>query len=94
MSAESGGQRTDEGRSREWLLGCEGFRVEGPEGRLVGHVLALLYGFSARWDRPSALEIRGPEGTFSLALDAIEEVSAREARITLRAAEPGPEARP
>ena len=93
MSAESGGQKT-EAVEREWLLGCEGFRVEGPDGRVVGHVLAPLYGFSARWDRPNALEVRGSEGTFALALDAIAEVTPGERRITLRGLEPETEAPP
>ncbi|MBA2616363.1 MAG: hypothetical protein H0U90_11425 [Actinobacteria bacterium] len=94
MSAESGGQTIEEGGSREWLLGCEGFRVDGPEGRLVGHVAAPIYGFSARWDRPSALAIRGPDGTFALELDAIQSVFPAEARIVLRALELPAQARP
>jgi hypothetical protein len=80
----AGGEMTEEGRSREWLLRCHGFRVDGPEG-LVGVVVAVVYGHSTRWDRPSALAVRGRRGEILVPMDAIAGVDAAEGRISLRA---------
>ena len=83
MSAESRG-RPDNTESREWLLHCEGFRVEGPDG-FVGVVTGVVYEFSARWDRPSALAVRGDRGkALSVPLRAIADVSEDEGRVLLR----------
>ncbi len=91
-SAESGDRENRAIESREWLLGCEGFRVEDPDG-LIGHVVRVLYEPSARWDRPSGLVVRGASGSAVFAMSHITAVVASEGRIVLskRAASgPGP----
>ena len=83
MAAESR-ERADEPESREWLLECEGFRVEGLDG-YVGVVTGVLYEFSARWDRPTALSVRTTQGkSVSVPMGAIGEVLLDEKRVVLR----------
>ncbi len=81
MAADSGGNHESD-VSREWLLRCEGFRVDGPEG-MIGRVVGPLYEHSVRWDRPSALAVRTPNGVVAVPLDAIESVLPREHRIVV-----------
>ena len=87
MTGNDGGARTDEGRSREWLLRCHGFRVDGPEG-LVGVVVGVVYEHSTRWDRPSALAVRGRGGELLVPMDAIADDHPAEGRISVRASGP------
>ena len=69
--------------SRDYWLGhCEGFRVDGPEGR-VGVVEAVL----GREDEPTTLAVR--EGLFALRtvyvpLEQVAEIQPRAERIVLR----------
>ncbi len=81
-SAESGDREHTASDSREWLLGCEGFSVEGPDG-FVGTVLRALYEPSARWDRPSGLLVRAAEGAVIVPMDRVETVHVSEGRIGL-----------
>jgi hypothetical protein len=76
--------------SRDYWLGrCEGFRVDGPEGR-VGVVSAVL----GHEDEPTMLAVR--EGLFALRtvyvpIEQVAEVQPRAERIVLRSRpEPGP----
>ncbi len=68
---------------RAWLLDCEGMRVETAAG-LVGVVVAPLYEFSARWDRPWALSVRTDDGAAIVRMESIETVIASEGRIIVR----------
>ena len=86
-TANAGGGMAEEGRSREWLFRCHGFRVDGPEG-LVGVVVGVVYGHSTRWDRPSGLAVRGRRGEVVVPMDAIADVHPAEGRISLRAGPP------
>jgi hypothetical protein len=83
MSAESGGRKSEYPQGDEWLLACAGLRVEGPAG-LIGHVIAPVYDFSARWDRPRALAVKGAHGVVEVELEAVERVELREGRILIR----------
>ena len=83
MTVEAGGRAPEGGGSREWLLRCQGFRVDGPEG-LVGVVVRVVYDHSTRWDRPSALAVRGPRGEVLVPIDAIDRVDPAEGRISVR----------
>jgi hypothetical protein len=94
-NADSGGRRVNATESREWLLRCEGFQVDGPSG-YVGIVLSVVYDFSARWDRPSALKVRGSAGDVTVPIGDVEEVFPEQGRLVvaraLGAAEPaGPD---
>jgi len=69
-----------------WLGHCEGFRVDGPSGRLgvVDHVV-----YRSRLDRPDALAVCS--GTWKLHTDQVRvddvvEVSPGEQRLVLRTA--------
>jgi len=86
MTTNEGGM-TDESGAREWLLRCHGFRVDGSEG-LVGVVVGVVYEHSTRWDRPSALAVRGRGGQILIPMDAIADVYPAEGRISLRASGP------
>jgi hypothetical protein len=81
MSAESGGRKSEHPQGVEWLLACAGLRVEGPTG-VVGHVICPVYDFSARWDRPRALAVKGAHGVVEVPLDRVEP---GEGRILIRA---------
>jgi hypothetical protein len=82
MSAPFGGP--DNGlEPRDWLLECEGWRVEDENGRLIGHVAAPVYEPSARWDRPRALAVRGPAGDAEVALVAVARVDVEGGRIVV-----------
>ncbi|MBD0317555.1 MAG: hypothetical protein ICV71_03455 [Thermoleophilia bacterium] len=83
MRLEPEGRTPEERGSREWLLRCEGFRVDGPEG-LVGIVVRVVYEHSTRWDRPSALAVRGASGEVLVPIDAVEHVDPVEGRISVR----------
>jgi hypothetical protein len=83
MSPESGDHRTTEREERAWLLDCEGMRVEAADS-LVGFVVAPLYEFSARWDRPWALSVRTDAGAAIVRMEAIERVIPDEKRIIVR----------
>jgi hypothetical protein len=87
MNAESGSRTAKDREARAWLLDCEGMRVEGPDG-LVGFVVAPLYEFSARWDRPWGLSVRNDGGASIIRMDAIETVVPEERRIVVRTAPP------
>jgi hypothetical protein len=53
--ATEGGAHTQSILGRDyWLRRCEGFRVDGPEGR-IGHVYSIRFGGSAE---PDLLEVR------------------------------------
>ncbi len=84
-TSEPGGRPPEELGSGEWLLRCQGFRVDGPEG-LVGVVVSVVYEPSARWDRPSALAVRGRGGEVLVPIDSIARVDPAEGRISVRAA--------
>jgi hypothetical protein len=80
--AEESGGTNRETEDRDWILRCDGFRVDGPEGP-IGQVVAPLYGHSVRWDRPSALAVRTPNGVVAVPVAAIETVEPGERRITV-----------
>jgi hypothetical protein len=83
VRADPEGRSTDGAKSREWLLHCEGFRVEGPDG-FVGIVTGVVYEFSARWDRPTGLAVRGTNGrSLTVPMDAIRDVWEAEATVRL-----------
>ena len=71
-----------------WLAHCEGFRVDGPEGR-VGIVEAVL----GHEDEPTTLAVR--EGLFALRtvyvpIEQVADIEPRAERIVLRVGpEPG-----
>jgi hypothetical protein len=78
-AAESGGtNRSTE--PREWILSCEGFRVDGPAGP-IGHVVGPLYDHSVRWDRPAALAVRTANTVVAVPLAMIEAVEPDGRRI-------------
>jgi hypothetical protein len=79
----SGGRRRTERDERAWLLDCDGMRVEAAD-RLVGVVVAPLYEFSARWDRPWALSVRTDTGAAIVRMETIEAVYPEEGRIVVR----------
>jgi hypothetical protein len=83
MSAQSGGRGYEGSQASEWLLRCEGMRVEGPGG-FVGHVVAPLYGPSVRWDRPWGFAVRTAEGIVRIPRAAIESVDPETRRIVIR----------
>jgi hypothetical protein len=65
-----------------WLRRCEGFRVDGPDGRL-GHVRSIRFGSTAE---PEALEVRvGLFGRRSFLIPASDIVEAvpEERRLVL-----------
>ena len=68
---------------RDWLLECEGWRVEDENGRLIGHVVAPVYEPSARWDRPRALAVRGATGVAEIPLSQIARVDTAGGRIVV-----------
>ena len=81
MSAESGDREHRESDSNRWILHCEGFRVEDPEGQ-VGIVVAVIYDPSARWDKPSGFTVRTTTGAVvTIPLEDIEDVLASEGRL-------------
>ena len=85
MSAKSGGRKYDETDTRDWLLRCEGFRVDSPDGQ-VGIVVGVVYEPSARWDRPSALRVRGSDGpVVMISMEDVEDVVAADRRLLVRA---------
>src|SRR5262245_1275154 len=82
MTGSSGDDRRGgPDRSRAWLLNCQGMRVEDSEGRTLGRVLAPIYEFSARWDRPTALDVESPDGSLTVPLDWIAEVDEARRRV-------------
>jgi hypothetical protein len=84
MSAESEDRHRDEADSNRWILHCEGFRVEDPDGH-VGVVVAVVYDPSARWDRPSGFTVRtATGGALTIALEDVEDVLASEGRLLVR----------
>ena len=83
VGLESRDRRTIEREDRAWLLDCEGMRVEAA-GTLVGLVVAPLYEFSARWDRPWALSVRTDAGAAIVRMEAIDTVLPGEGRIIVR----------
>ena len=84
MNADSGGRKSESPLARDWILRCEGFRVDGPDG-VVGHIVGPIYDFSARWDCPRALAVRTPRGTTEVELGSVDRVEVRERRIVVRA---------
>jgi hypothetical protein len=78
----------DEGDSglepRDWLLECEGWRVEDEQGRLIGHVVAPVYEPSARWDRPRALATRSATDVVEIPLLQIARVKAADGQIVVK----------
>jgi hypothetical protein len=84
VRADPGGRSTDGAKSREWLLHCEGFRVEGPDG-FVGIVVGVEYEFSARWDRPSGLAVRAATGgSLTVPIETVTEVSEVEGTVLVK----------
>jgi hypothetical protein len=73
MNAESGGRGFEGTESSEWLLRCDGMRVEGPDG-FAGEVVAPLYGPSIRWDRPWGFAVRTADGIVRVPRTAVERV--------------------
>lgn len=73
-------ERANERERRGWLLRCRGMLVESPEGP-VGRVLEPVYGFSARWDQPSALEVETPQGTVRVPIETVTSVDVERSRI-------------
>jgi hypothetical protein len=69
---------------RDWLLECEGWRVEDENGRLIGDVVAPVYEPSARWDRPRALATRTATGVVEISLLQIARVNAADGRILVK----------
>ncbi len=69
---------------RDWLLECEGWRVEDENGRLIGHVVAPVYEPSARWDRPRALATRSATAVVEIPLLQIAQVKAADGRIVVK----------
>ncbi|MDQ4027741.1 MAG: hypothetical protein M3214_06790 [Actinomycetota bacterium] len=68
---------------RDWLLECEGWRVEDEDGRLIGHVLTPVYEPSARWDRPRALAVRTAAAVVEVPLSQIASVDPDDSRIAI-----------
>jgi hypothetical protein len=81
MSAEAGGPGSI-GDDRSWLLGCEGMRVDGPEGP-IGVIVRPIYEPSARWDRPWGLAVEGPRGTVRIPIDSVSSVDTTNRRLHL-----------
>ena len=82
-----GGERAEHSRSSfgrdYWLRRCEGFRVEGPGGR-IGHVKGIRFGSSAE---PEVLEVRaGLLGRRTLLIDVsdIGEILPEQRSLSLR----------
>jgi hypothetical protein len=69
---------------RDWLLECEGWRVEDEDGRLIGHVVTPVYEPSARWDRPRALATRSATAVVEISLSQIARVKADAGRIVVK----------
>ena len=61
MRPATGGTEPEHRGERDWILRCEGFRVYGPAGELVGVVTGVVYDHSARWDTPHGLRVRRTE---------------------------------
>ena len=68
---------------RDWLLECEGWRIQDENGRLIGDVVAPVYEPSARWDRPRALAVRMRDGVVEVPLSRIASVDSDDCRITV-----------
>ena len=81
MTAEVGGPGSI-GDDRSWLLGCEGMRVDGPDGPL-GVVVAPIYEPSARWDRPLGLVVQGPLGEVRVPIESVGSVDRADRRLRL-----------
>lgn len=81
MTAEVGGPGSI-GDDRSWLLGCEGMRVDGPDGPL-GVVVAPIYEPSARWDRPLGLVVQGPRGEVRVPIESVGSVDRADRRLRL-----------
>ena len=80
MTAEVGGPGAPDDRS--WLLGCEGMRVDGPDGP-IGVVVSPIYEPSARWDRPLGLVVEGPGGEVRVPIEAVGSVDRAGRRLQL-----------
>ena len=74
---------TDRLEPRDWLLECEGWRVEEEDGRLIGHVVAPVYEPSARWDRPRALAVRSATAVVEIPLSGIARADTLDGRIVV-----------
>ena len=86
MTAEVGGPGAPDDRS--WLLGCEGMRVDGPDGP-IGVVVAPIYEPSARWDRPLGLVVEGPGGKVRVPIEAVKSVDRARQTLHLNTPPPG-----
>ncbi len=90
MTGASGDGRSAGPRgSRAWLLHCRGWQVEDHDGRPLGTVLAPIYEHSARWDRPTALDVQSPDGSLTVPLDWIAEVDESARRVVVAPGNPG-----
>ena len=82
MAREPGNSESNRG-PEEGLRGCEGFRVDGPEGR-IGHVRGVRFGSSGQAE---VIEVRaGLLGQRTLLIPAgeVAEVSPEQRRLILR----------
>ena len=80
MTAEVGGPGAPDDRS--CLLGCEGMRVDGPDGP-IGVAVAPIYEPSARWDHPLGLIVEGPGGEVRVPIEAVGSVDRAGRRLQL-----------
>jgi hypothetical protein len=82
MTGASGeDRRTGPDGSPRWLLHCRGMHVEDQHGHEIGTVLAPIYEHSARWDRPAALDVQGPDGNVTVPLEWVARVDESAGRV-------------
>ena len=83
MGPASSGSTPENPDVRDWILRCEGFRVYGPDGELLGVVTEVVYEPSARWDRPSGLRVRNQMRELLVGIDEVERVDSDSGSLEL-----------
>jgi hypothetical protein len=82
MASESGDSPSSRGLDY-WLRHCEGFRADGPDGRL-GHVRGVRFGSSGE---PEVLEVQAGllgRRTLLISVSQVEEIIPEQRRLVLR----------